>query len=98
MAVREAMTTVGVCHPGDVLGLIDGDVAVLGSAFGPVVIEVIDRMLSGGGELVTVVQGSGEGANLASLLKLHLHQNRPDVEVVSYVGEQPHYPLLLGVE
>ncbi|HVQ86909.1 MAG TPA: DAK2 domain-containing protein [Actinomycetes bacterium] len=98
VAMREAMTTVGICRAGDVLGLIDGDVAVLGTDLSVVAHDVIDRMLTGGGELVTVVQGSGEGAVLAKLLKQHLHDRRPDVEVVCYVGEQPHYPLLLGVE
>ncbi|HYJ57160.1 MAG TPA: DAK2 domain-containing protein, partial [Mycobacterium sp.] len=81
IAVREAMTSVGVCRAGDVLGLIDGDVSVLGSDLATVAHEVVDRMLAGGGELVTVVQGSGEGAQLAQQLKRHLHDVRPDVEV-----------------
>jgi len=98
IAVREAMTSVGVCRAGDVLGLIDGDVSVLGSDLATVAHEIVDRMLAGGGELVTVVQGSGEGAQLAQQLKRHLHDVRPDVEVVCYLGEQAHYPLLLGVE
>ncbi len=98
IAVREAMTSVGVCRAGDVLGLIDGDVAVLGADLATVASVVVDRMLAGGGELVTVVQGSGEGAQLAQQLKQHLHDVRPDVEVVCYLGEQAHYPLLLGVE
>ena len=30
VAVKEAMTSAGICRPGDVLGLIDGDIAVIG--------------------------------------------------------------------
>ncbi len=54
-AVREALTTAGVCHPGDQLGVVSGDVAVIGSDLNQVAAEVLDRLLSGGGELVTLV-------------------------------------------
>jgi DAK2 domain fusion protein YloV len=98
LAVREAMTSVGICQAGDVLGLIDGDIAVIGREIQAVAFEVVDRMLAGGGELVTLVRGDGTAGELASAVKRHIHDVRPDVEVVSYDGEQTHYPLLVGVE
>jgi hypothetical protein len=98
IAVREAMTSAGICGPGDVLGLIDGDVAILGTDLAMVSCLVVDRMLAGGGELVTVVLGAGDTSPLAASLRQHIHDVRPDVEVVCYVGGQAHYPLLLGVE
>jgi len=98
LAVREAITSAGICQAGDVLGLIDGDIAVIGSDLTVVAQEVVDRMLSGGGELVTIVQGMGSAGELAGAVKEHIHRTRPEVEVVCYDGEQAHYPLLLGVE
>jgi dihydroxyacetone kinase-like predicted kinase len=100
VAVKEAMTSAGICRPGDVLGFIDGDIAVIGTDMASVAADVIDRMLSAGGELVTLVLGSDEigEREVSSALLRHLRQARPDVEVVSYDGGQEHYPLLLGVE
>jgi len=106
LAVRDAITSAGICGPGDVLGLIDGDIAVIGQDLTAVAIEVVDRMLAGGGELVTLVRGAavsdGSGRRSSEQLSLdvkqHLHEVRPDVEVVCFDGEQAHYPLLIGVE
>ena len=56
-AVREAATMAGVCRPGDVLGLLEGDVVLIGSEVEAVGEELLHRMLGGGGELVTVVTG-----------------------------------------
>ena len=95
------MTSVGICQAGDALGLIDGDVAVIGADLKSVGVEVIDRMLSAGGELVTIVAGAeeiGSPEPLAPHLRTHLREVRPDVEVVTYEGGQEHYRLLLGVE
>ena len=99
-AEREAMTSVGICHPGQILGLVEGDVAVIGDDPDAVVRALVDRMLSAGGELVTVLYGNDPlpGAALAEVVRHHLHQTRLDVEVVSYDGGQALYPLLIGVE
>jgi dihydroxyacetone kinase-like predicted kinase len=98
VAVREAMTSAGICQAGDVLGMIDGDIAVLGVDVPTVATEVVDRMLAGGGELVTLVRGQGQESGLSGRIREHIHRVRPDVEVVCYDGEQAHYPLVFGVE
>jgi DAK2 domain fusion protein YloV len=98
VAVRDAQTSAGACRAGDVLGLIEGDVAVIGDAIVPVAAELVDRLLISGGELVTLIAGAdlptGEVDRLAELV----HTLHPVVEVETHDGGQPHYPLLLGVE
>lgn len=47
----------GICQAGDILGLIDGDVAVIGADVPATARTVLDRMLAAGGELVTLVLG-----------------------------------------
>ncbi|HZI98517.1 MAG TPA: hypothetical protein VFD41_13410, partial [Actinomycetales bacterium] len=47
----------GRCSVGDVLGVVDGDFAVIGSDLTEVAADVLSRLLSGGGELVTLVTG-----------------------------------------
>ena len=47
------MTMAGPCEPGDVLGVVAGDFAVVGSDLDTVAADVLERLLGGGGELVT---------------------------------------------
>jgi dihydroxyacetone kinase-like predicted kinase len=97
IAEEQALTSVGVCKPGDVLGFIEGDVAVIGADVFAVAAQLLDRLLIGGGELVTLVTG-GDTRDLDDRLCDYLQATRPDVEAVVYVGGQPRYPLLIGVE
>lgn len=98
VAAEEAVTSVGLCQPGDVLGLIEGDVAMIGADVAAVACRVLDRMLSGGGELVTLIAGTHAPSGLAGTLEEHLRGRHPDVEVGVYDGGQERYPLLIGVE
>ncbi|WP_234317433.1 DAK2 domain-containing protein, partial [Streptomyces stelliscabiei] len=50
IAERQSWTMAGICQAGDVLGLIDGDVAVIGSDVTLTAAAVVDRMLAAGGE------------------------------------------------
>jgi dihydroxyacetone kinase-like predicted kinase len=97
VAARRAITTAGECEPGDVLGVVEGDFVVVGDDQFAVAVEVIERLLGGGGELVTVVAGDG-GSELAQRCAHHLAQTRPGVDVAVHDGGQERYPLLFGVE
>jgi hypothetical protein len=98
VATKEALTWAGVCHPGDVLGIVDGDVAFLGSDLADSARDVLERLLSAGGELVTLVTGEDAEPGLAERTAEALGRERPEVEVVVIDGGQPVYPLLIGVE
>jgi fatty acid kinase len=98
VATQEAVTSAGLCHPGDVLGLIDGDIALIGADIAAVAAGVIERMLDAGGELVTLITGADAPAGVADRLVRELHARRPEVECVVYDGGQDVYPLLIGVE
>jgi uncharacterized protein len=98
VATKEALTWAGVCHPGDVLGIVDGDVAFLGTEVEAAAREVLSRLLSAGGELVTLVVGADADPGLADRVARAVEHDRPDVEVVVLDGGQPVYPLLVGVE
>jgi uncharacterized protein len=98
VASRAAVTMAGVCEVGDVLGIVDGDFAVIGSDLVEVANTVVDRMLGSGGELVTVVTGADTDRALAEAVVSHVRAARPEVDTVVYDGGQPRYPLLIGVE
>ncbi len=98
VAVRDAGTPAGEVHQGQTLGLLDGEVVTVGTDVPEVARGLLDRMLIGGGELVTIVVGADADASLAAGLCDYLDAVRPHIETVVYDGGQPHYPLLLGVE
>lgn len=98
VATREAVTSAGICQPGDVLGVVEGDFAVIGSDLLEVATDVVGRMLALGGELVTVVTGAEADSSLAAGVEESVRHSYPGVDTVVYEGGQPRYPLLLGVE
>src|SRR5439155_25561343 len=50
VATAEALTAVGICQPGDVLGLIDGEVVEIGRGLLAVAFNLVDRLLGVGAE------------------------------------------------
>jgi DAK2 domain fusion protein YloV len=98
VASREALTNAGTCHVGDVLGIAVGDVVEIGETVPDVALRVLDRLLSSGGELVTVVRGEGADDAVTTAVSRRLRREHPGVEIVVYDGGQPFWPLILGVE
>lgn len=98
LATGRAMTMAGPCEPGDVLGVVDGDFVVVGDDLRAVAVQVLDRLLSGGGELVTVVGGAEAPDGLGEAVAASVRVQRPEVDTLVYDGGQERYPLLLGVE
>ncbi|XTZ13393.1 DAK2 domain-containing protein [Micromonospora echinospora] len=97
-ARREALTVAGPCRPGDVLALVEGEVHLIGADLLDTCTALLDRMLGGGGELVTLLTGADAPAGLVDAVRAHVTRRWPFVEVQAYAGGQPHYPLLVGVE
>ncbi|MFF0502836.1 DAK2 domain-containing protein [Streptomyces fimicarius] len=98
VAERQSWTMAGVCQAGDILGLIDGDVAVIGADVPATARTVLDRMLAAGGELVTLVLGEDVPDALADALEEHVREGHLAVDTVVYRGGHQRAPLLIGVE
>ncbi|MGH3825291.1 MAG: DAK2 domain-containing protein [Pseudonocardiaceae bacterium] len=60
--------------------------------------ELVARMLSVGGELVTVLLGQDAPDGFANALGEQLRAAHPEVETVVYAGDVPERVLLVGVE
>jgi dihydroxyacetone kinase-like predicted kinase len=97
-AAREAVTVAGLCQAGDILALVEGEVNLIGKELAATCLDLLDRMLAGGGELVTLLVGAQAPEGLSAALSEHLGRHWPFVEVQVFDGGQPHYPLLVGVE
>ncbi|MBT2470740.1 DAK2 domain-containing protein [Streptomyces sp. ISL-66] len=98
VAERQSFTSAGICQAGDVLGLIDGDVAVIGADLPRTAESVLDRMLGSGGELVTLVLGPEVPDALAARLEAYVQHGHLAVDTVTYRGGRWSAPLLIGVE
>lgn len=99
VAARRAMTMAGPCEVGDVLGVVAGDFAVVGDDLYDVATDVLDRLLGGGGELVTIVGGAADpDGSLAGRCAAYVERHHPAVDVVVYDGGQDRYPLLMAAE
>jgi uncharacterized protein len=98
VANRAALTSGGPCRPGDVLGVVDGDVVIVGSDQFDVAREVVRRLLGSGGELVTVVAGLDAPEGLLDAVSDEARGAHHGIEVSLIDGGQAVYSVLLGVE
>ncbi|MGN0100391.1 MAG: DAK2 domain-containing protein [Dietzia sp.] len=97
-ADQDALTLVGRCSAGDLLGVVGHDVALIGTDPVESVCALVDRMLSSGGELVTVLFGDeyDEAARDSALTRLR--GDHPDIEVVGYAAGPGRASAHVGVE
>ncbi|MFD8424461.1 DAK2 domain-containing protein [Streptomyces sp. NPDC059466] len=98
VAERQSWTMAGICQAGDVLGLIEGDVAVIGADIAATAEAVIDRMLAAGGEMVTLVLGDEAPGAIAARLESRVRETYLAVDTVVYRGGRQGALLLIGVE
>ena len=98
IASEEALTSVGICQAGDVLGLIDGEVVEIGRSVVAVAFAIVGRLLGVGAELMTVLVGADAPPGVGDVVAGHVRTRSPLTEVTVYLGGQPEYPLIIGVE
>jgi dihydroxyacetone kinase-like predicted kinase len=104
VAAEAAITWIGACEAGDVLGLADGEVVLIEpgppdvAALDRAATGVVSRMLTAGGELVTALLGADAPDELATELEDYLRRVHPETELVVYQGGQRNAVLVLGVE
>ena len=98
VARRPFLTFAGECAPGDVLGLINGDVEVVGKTLDQAARDTAVLILRDGGDLMTLVIGEGGDQALAEAVASTARSVNPNIDISIIDGGQAWYPLLLGVE
>jgi dihydroxyacetone kinase-like predicted kinase len=98
VAGTAALTWVGRCQPGDVLGMVGDEVVLIDCDPLAAARGLAERMLSEGGELVTVLLGQHAPDGVGDTLIKHLRAVHPEVETVVYAAGVPDSMLLIGVE
>src|SRR5690625_4852270 len=78
----------GRCEPGYYLGLVDGDVIVIGAELSMVLCDLVDRLCGAGAELITVVCGRDLPDDQVAKLERHIDQRWPMVDMQNFSGGQ----------
>ncbi|MBY0387491.1 MAG: DAK2 domain-containing protein [Mycobacterium pseudokansasii] len=101
-ATERALTWAGTCEPGDGLGIAGDEVLIVARDVVAAAIGLLDLLLASGGDLVTVLVGTGiddeDAAVLSDLLEKHMHDRHPGTELVTYRTGHRGDALLIGVE
>jgi DAK2 domain fusion protein YloV len=97
-AVRDTNFDGREIHAGDIMGLIDNKLALLGSDIRQVALEVAQSMVTGDAGLITLYYGSDVSGEDAQALADELAEGYPDCDVSLQMGGQPLYYYLIAVE
>lgn len=102
IATENALTWAGTCRPGDGLGIAGDEVLIVAADVAAAAIGLLDLLLASGGDLVTVLTGSGLADTdieaVGSVLERHMHDRHPGSELVVYRTGHRGDVLLIGVE
>lgn len=97
-AVRDSCIDDVEIKEGDIMGITDKKIAVVGMDIAQVTQELLDTMLEQGGEIVTVIYGSDAKEEDNDSIRSYLEERYPDIDVEIISGGQPLYYYLLAVE
>ena len=97
-AVRDTNYDSREIHSGDIMGMLDNKLEILGHKAEDVALECVERMVNEDSSLITVYFGSDVTAEQAQELGDALEEKYPDCDVEVQNGGQPLYYYLVAVE
>ncbi len=100
-AVRETKFNGTPIKKGDVIGLIDNHLSVVGNSVGETCCDLISKMIEQFGEdacTVTLYYGEGQDAEGAAALVETLSQKHPNADFLTQSGGQPLYYYYIAVQ
>ena len=99
-AVRDSQAADGSpIHDGDVMGIQDDSIEVVGSDVKDVCVELVNRMQEEEeGDSLTILAGSDMDDESFEDLIDAIEAAQPDLEIDSHRGEQPLYPVIFSIE
>ena len=99
-AVRDSQAADGSpIHAGDVMGIQDDSIDVVGSDVTQVTLELIAKMQDEEeGDSLTILAGQDMDDEAFEALVAAIEEAQPDLEVDPHRGEQPLYPVIFSIE
>ena len=99
-AVRDSQAADGSpIHAGDVMGIEDDAITVVGSDVAQVTLDLINRMQEAEeGDTLTILAGSDLSDEAFEALTSAIEEAQPELEIDAHRGEQPLYPVVFSLE
>ena len=97
-AVRDTNYDSHEIHSGDIMGMLDNKLEILGHEVEDVAVECAEKMVNEDSSLITVYYGSDVTEEQARALGDRLEEKYPDCDVEVQNGGQPLYYYLVAVE
>ncbi|MDR0500871.1 MAG: DAK2 domain-containing protein [Coriobacteriales bacterium] len=97
-AIKDAKTAKGErISAGDVIGLVNGDIEVVGSTIADVAMGVVEH-IAVDADVLTLLAGQELADDEFEDLQARIEDVWPELEIDAQRGEQPLYPLVLAAE
>ena len=97
-AVRDATTPAGAVRQGDHLGLLGHDIVAVAPDLADAACMLLERLVEGEHELVTVVEGEAATPEATGRVKEWLAEQCPEISVEVHRGDQPLSAYLFSAE
>jgi len=97
-AVKDAKGKVGAIKGGQVIGISDHEIEVVGDDVESVAEQLATVLLSDGAETLTLLAGEEFSDDALAALATRIGTANPEIEVETHRGDQPLYPILMSAE
>lgn len=97
-AVRDSEYNGITIKKDDIIGLLDGEIAMAGQDITKTTISLLDKMIDEDSEIVTILYGQEIKEDQAQGIASYIEDNYPDLDVEVHPGGQPLYYYIISVE
>ena len=97
-AVRDTHINDFEIHKDDILAIMDDEVCAAGADQLETTKKLLDTMLEGGPELMTIFYGQDADQQLTDALEAYMRETYPDLEIEIHDGGQPLYYYIISAE
>ncbi len=97
-AIRDSQINGLKIEEGDIMGIAEKEIEVVGKKVSEVTKQLLDKMLSEDGEIVTILYGSDAKEEDTESIHSYVSEKYPDVDVELLSGGQPLYYYIISVE
>ena len=97
-AVKDARGKVGAIKAGQVIGIIEHEIELVGDDVDDVARRLADELLASGAETLTVLSGEDFTDEQLADLTSAIEQSHPDAELETHRGDQPLYLVIMAAE
>lgn len=96
-AIKDSRGKVGRIKAGQIIGIADHEIEAVGTSVPDVAVSLLE-VIGGEGDTLTLLAGADLSDEEAEAIRDRLAEARPDLEIESYRGDQPLYPLIMAIE